>query len=199
MAILSVANCKKLAQYQYKGTCNSPVYNHGLTHIANYFITLTPTWIAPNTITVSGMLPMSFCLLLALWYDPWMQGNPISWYPLALAAAIFTYQTADNMDGKQARKVGASSGLGMLFDHVCDAINSGMFATWHYCAVVMGSELCYRFLYRTILFTELCRDIGDVHGLSIWMWVDYGVLGHCGVCLLSVLCADVGRILLEGN
>jgi ethanolaminephosphotransferase len=31
----------------------------------------------------------------------------------------------DNMDGKQARKIGASSPLGMLFDHVCDAINSG--------------------------------------------------------------------------
>lgn len=59
----------------------------------------------------------------------------------------YTVQTMDNMDGKQvcirvrspsigcslpvvalvpqARKIGASSPLGMLFDHVCDAINSG--------------------------------------------------------------------------
>lgn len=41
---------------------------------------------------------------------------------------IFTYQTLDNIDGKQARKTGNSTPLGttflylgMLFDHGCDA------------------------------------------------------------------------------
>jgi len=29
------------------------------------------------------------------------------------------------MDGKQARKTGNSSPLGMLFDHGCDAITTG--------------------------------------------------------------------------
>ena len=32
----------------------------------------------------------------------------------------------DNMDGKQARRMGTSSALGLLFDHGCDAINAGL-------------------------------------------------------------------------
>lgn len=36
------------------------------------------------------------------------------------AFAILCYQILDNVDGKQARKTGSSSPLGMLFDHGCD-------------------------------------------------------------------------------
>ena len=39
------------------------------------------------------------------------------------------------MDGKQARRTGSSSALGMLFDHGCDAINAGL------SAIPMGSAL----------------------------------------------------------
>lgn len=38
--------------------------------------------------------------------------------------AMLIYQTLDNMDGKQARRTGSGSALGLLFDHGCDAINS---------------------------------------------------------------------------
>jgi len=34
---------------------------------------------------------------------------------------VFTYQNLDNVDGKQARRTGNSTPLGMLFDHGCDA------------------------------------------------------------------------------
>ena len=34
----------------------------------------------------------------------------------------------DNMDGKQARRTGSSSPLGMLFDHGCDALTTFLFA-----------------------------------------------------------------------
>ena len=37
---------------------------------------------------------------------------------------IFIYQTMDNMDGKQARKTGSSSPLGMVVDHGFDAVNT---------------------------------------------------------------------------
>jgi len=37
----------------------------------------------------------------------------------------------DNADGKQARKIGAASPLGMLFDHGCDSLQTGIFIiTW---------------------------------------------------------------------
>jgi ethanolaminephosphotransferase len=38
--------------------------------------------------------------------------------------SMLLYQTFDNMDGKQARRTGSTSALGLLFDHGCDAINS---------------------------------------------------------------------------
>lgn len=43
----------------------------------------------------------------------------------------FLYICLDNADGKQARKLGASSPLGMLFDHGCDSLSTGLFIiTW---------------------------------------------------------------------
>ncbi|GMF65341.1 unnamed protein product [Phytophthora lilii] len=38
------------------------------------------------------------------------------------ALGLFFYQTMDALDGKQARRTGASSPLGQLFDHGCDAV-----------------------------------------------------------------------------
>jgi ethanolaminephosphotransferase len=32
----------------------------------------------------------------------------------------------DNSDGKQARKIKASSPLGLMFDHGCDMLNTGI-------------------------------------------------------------------------
>ena len=40
---------------------------------------------------------------------------------LTCAFCFWVYQTMDAMDGKQARRTGASSPLGQLFDHGCDA------------------------------------------------------------------------------
>ena len=37
----------------------------------------------------------------------------------------FIYRMLDEMDGKQARKTGNSSPLGLLFDHGCDAFSIG--------------------------------------------------------------------------
>jgi len=37
---------------------------------------------------------------------------------------LLVYQLMDNMDGKQARRTGSSSPLGLLFDHGCDALNA---------------------------------------------------------------------------
>ena len=43
-------------------------------------------------------------------------------YIYATVFGAFTYQTLDAIDGKQARRTGAASPLGQLFDHGCDAV-----------------------------------------------------------------------------
>jgi ethanolaminephosphotransferase len=45
-----------------------------------------------------------------------------NWVLYLYGFAVFTYQMMDNLDGKQARKIGNSTPLGMLMDHGCDAL-----------------------------------------------------------------------------
>merc|ERR1719410_1185267 len=55
---------------------------------------------------------------------------------------MLIYQTLDNMDGKQARRTGSSSALGLLFDHGCDAFNSMLGSANWLCAMgVKPTEL----------------------------------------------------------
>lgn len=54
------------------------------------------------------------------------------------------YQTLDNMDGKQARRTGSSSPLGLLFDHGIDALNIvlGAFNSMAMLQVGHSREMC---------------------------------------------------------
>jgi len=46
-----------------------------------------------------------------------------NWVFYFIGCFHFIYFHLDNMDGKQARKTGNSSALGLIFDHGCDAIS----------------------------------------------------------------------------
>ena len=48
-------------------------------------------------------------------------------------------QTLDNLDGKQARRTGSSSPLGLLFDHGCDAFNTTLGAVNQACTMQCGA------------------------------------------------------------
>ena len=41
---------------------------------------------------------------------------------LLFGFSVFLYQTLDNLDGKQARRIKNSTPLGMMMDHGCDAL-----------------------------------------------------------------------------
>jgi|MDSW01.3.fsa_nt_gb ethanolaminephosphotransferase len=131
---LSPAASEALPKFQYNGTDLSPIYKHILSPMAQYFVDhWTPTWVAPNAITLFGLVWMLVSYGLLWYYYPNMdegapggdsESAPPLW-PFAFASvAILIYQTLDNMDGKQSRKTGSSSPLGLLFDHGIDSINS---------------------------------------------------------------------------
>ena len=48
------------------------------------------------------------------------------WFYFLQAVSYFMYRMLDEMDGKQARRTGNSSPLGLLFDHGCDAFSTGI-------------------------------------------------------------------------
>ena len=85
-------------------------------------VKMLPMWLAPNLVTLLSfafnVLPH---LLIICLYGNDMEGPIDSWVAVMLGLAYFFYTTLDNMDGKQARRIGAGSPMGMLFDHGLDA------------------------------------------------------------------------------
>lgn len=55
------------------------------------------------------------------------EGDVPAWFCYMEAACYLIYRVLDEMDGKQARKTGNSSPLGLLFDHGCDSITASLF------------------------------------------------------------------------
>jgi len=55
-----------------------------------------------------------------------------NWMIFVIGVTFFLYRLLDEMDGKQARKTGNSSPLGLLFDHGCDSWTIS-FLSWMFC------------------------------------------------------------------
>jgi ethanolaminephosphotransferase len=149
---LNASAREALPHYQYKGTDNSLLYKYVLSPLAGVCVEhLTPKTIAPNTITLIGLVFMVASYSLFWYYVPSLDISSSSeqaededdnvvprWIFLVHGLCMLIYQTLDNMDGKQARRTGSSSPLGLLFDHGCDAINSVFgSANW-----IIGMGLC---------------------------------------------------------
>lgn len=127
---------KRLPEYKYQGEDQSPLYKYVLSPFASWCVdNLTPEWVAPNSITLFGLAWMVLSYLVIWFWCPGLyeantdiETSTINSVPgvifLLNGCAMLIYQTLDNMDGKQARKTGNGSALGLLFDHGCDAMNS---------------------------------------------------------------------------
>ncbi|KAJ2961355.1 hypothetical protein NQZ79_g3358 [Umbelopsis isabellina] len=112
-----------LSKYKYSGTDKSLLSRYVLTPYWNRLVKLFPLWVAPNLITMSGLLCVMTNLATLLYYRPDLGTCP-NWVYYSFAAGLFIYQSLDAIDGKQARRTGSSGPLGELFDHGCDALNT---------------------------------------------------------------------------
>jgi phosphatidylglycerophosphate synthase len=113
-----------IKEYKYKATNTSLYYHYVSGPFAAWLVDKTPVWVAPNVLTLIGF----FCVLCSyslVWYwCPTFSEEAPSWVWITVACLLFTYRTLDNMDGKQARKIGCGSPLGLSLDHGCDAVTS---------------------------------------------------------------------------
>lgn len=114
---------RALKRYKYVGEDRSLVYKHVLSPLAAALVELVPRWVAPNLITVVGMAFVTASHVVVSLHHPALEGLAPGWVYVMAALCTLVYQTLDNMDGKQARRTGSSSPLGLLFDHGCDALN----------------------------------------------------------------------------
>lgn len=127
---LSQDAIQALKNFRYNGVDHSLIYKHVLSPLAGYLVdNVTPSTVAPNSITLFGFSFMIASFLLIFYHCPTLEycsaeiTSVPSYIFLVNAIALLVYQTLDNMDGKQARKTGSSSPLGLLFDHGLDACN----------------------------------------------------------------------------
>lgn len=90
------------------------------TFIAN---NLLPDWLAPNAMTLGGLIVPLMTLVTIGMLSPAFMGALPAWAIFLGFAALFWYQTIDAVDGKQARRTDNCSPLGQLLDHNLDQIS----------------------------------------------------------------------------
>ena len=86
-----------------------------------------------------------------------MEGVQPAWQFVLSGVTLWAYSTMDNMDGKQARRTGSGSSLGLLFDHGCDAINAGVLSATTFCCALSVSSVPACFPHRLRLATPGMR------------------------------------------
>ncbi|KAH7156546.1 CDP-alcohol phosphatidyltransferase-domain-containing protein [Dactylonectria macrodidyma] len=138
-----------LKTYKYSSVDLSPVSKYILGPFWNAFVELLPLWLAPNMVTLLGFFFILGNIILLEIYMPDLVGPGPSWLYFSFAFGLFMYQTMDNVDGKQARRTGTSSGLGELFDHGIDSLNCTLASLLETAAMGLGTT-------HAGVFTALC-------------------------------------------
>lgn len=130
----------QLRNYKYQSVDKSPLSYYILNPYWTWCAKFMPSWLAPNVITLLGIVGIYANVLLILLYVPLLAGPVPSWLCFSCAAGVFFYQTMDNIDGKQARATGSSSPLGELFDHGIDSLNCCLTGLLQAACMGMGSS-----------------------------------------------------------
>lgn len=127
-----------LKSYKYSSVDKSFLSHYVLSHYWNAFVQLLPLWLAPNMVTLLGFFCVLINILILYIYDPNLDGSGPTWIYYSFAAGVWMYSTMDNVDGKQARRTGTSSGLGELFDHGIDSLNCTLASLLETAAMGLG-------------------------------------------------------------
>lgn len=135
---LSEAQIKNLREHKYSCVGQS-ITERYMQPFWEWAATFMPLWVAPNLITIVGLGFNIVTSLLVIAYSPRANNESVPAHVFILCAAgLFTYQTLDAIDGKQARRTKTSSALGELFDHGCDAVSTVFVMTSLSCSVLLG-------------------------------------------------------------
>ncbi|RMX67167.1 hypothetical protein DD238_002381 [Peronospora effusa] len=130
---------KHILDYRYSGSDASLLYNHVISPLAQWLVNhvLSPR-LAPNAITIGALSLVILSHVIMFWYAPNMVEEAPRWVYMNAGFSLLFYQILDVADGKQARKTGNSSPLGLLFDHGCDALNVVVSACTFASTIMLG-------------------------------------------------------------
>ncbi|KAF4657112.1 phosphotransferase 1 [Perkinsus olseni] len=120
---LSSEDAKEVRAFKFVGEDRSLLYNYVLSPLCEVITQWVPEWVHPNVLTLCGLLCNVISHLIVFWYCPSLTEPCPAWVWALTGIMVLAYQLFDNLDGKQARRLGLSSALGLLVDHGCDGIN----------------------------------------------------------------------------
>ncbi|XP_050089801.1 cholinephosphotransferase 1 isoform X2 [Anopheles aquasalis] len=195
--LLHATQLKKLGDHKYSCT-NVSLMDPFLQPWWCWLVSKVPLWLAPNLITIVGLIINIITTLILIYHSPNGREEPPRWTSALCAAGLFIYQSLDAIDGKQARRTNSSSPLGELFDHGCDSISTvfvalsacisvqlGFYPRWMFFQCFCAMTLFYcahwqTYVSGTLRFGKIdvteaqCTIIGihlisAVFGPSIWM------------------------------
>ncbi|KAM4676643.1 cholinephosphotransferase 1 [Discoglossus pictus] len=135
---LTALQLKRLEEHKYNASGRS-LLEPPMQVYWNWLVQKVPLWLAPNTITIVGLILNVLTTLIVIAYCPTATEEAPGWTFLLCALGLFIYQSLDAIDGKQARRTNSSSPLGELFDHGCDAVSIVFVAVGTTVAVRLGT------------------------------------------------------------
>nr|XP_033774649.1 choline/ethanolaminephosphotransferase 1 isoform X1 [Geotrypetes seraphini]XP_033774650.1 choline/ethanolaminephosphotransferase 1 isoform X1 [Geotrypetes seraphini]XP_033774653.1 choline/ethanolaminephosphotransferase 1 isoform X1 [Geotrypetes seraphini]XP_033774654.1 choline/ethanolaminephosphotransferase 1 isoform X1 [Geotrypetes seraphini]XP_033774655.1 choline/ethanolaminephosphotransferase 1 isoform X1 [Geotrypetes seraphini]XP_033774656.1 choline/ethanolaminephosphotransferase 1 isof len=184
---------KRLEEHRYQSSGRS-LLEPLMQGFWEWLVRRVPTWIAPNLITIVGLLVNITTTLILVYYCPTAREQAPVWVYISCALGLFIYQSLDAIDGKQARRTNSSTPLGELFDHGCDSLSTvfvvlgtciavqlGTNPDWMFFCCFAGMFMFYCAHWQTYVSGTLRFGIVDVTeaGLSVIML--YLVTGALGI------------------
>ncbi|OII71671.1 amino alcohol phosphotransferase [Cryptosporidium ubiquitum] len=117
MSVESEKDPEKYEEYKYVQPMTSPLYNYVISSVCDKIVEFLPKSLSPNSLTIIGLISVStsFIMLISI-------GENAKELFLVSAVLWFLYGIIDNLDGKQARRLGVSSNSGEFMDHAIDSV-----------------------------------------------------------------------------
>jgi ethanolaminephosphotransferase len=212
-----------LSQYKYSGEDNSLIYNYVINPFAKFVCNCLPRTIAPNVLTLLGLLCSAAAYILIAIYIPHFIESAPRWAYFVAAVLVFLYLMLDAMDGTQARRTNMASPMGELFDHLCDSLSLTLCVLLTSATMRLGAHESFFFLlmffipfytshwdnYNTgtllmgkvggptdllVLLTGVLVLTG-ITGSHIWLYT-FSILGHAfAVNRIAVIVVALGSII----
>lgn len=186
---------EKLKLYKYAGGDAGLLYIYFYNPVSRRLVEYLPDTLAPNVITLVGFL-FNLVPFLYLFSNYGIDfSTPVPTYFCYINAACYLiYRMLDEMDGKQARRTGNSSPLGLLFDHGCDAFTCGLLSLMFAKITLVGEGIMpfvtvvmsqTPFFFATLeeyytgaLFLPVGNGVTDGSGFLIAINILTGYFGH---------------------
>lgn len=218
--ILNNKQLKCLGAHKYSCESNS-ILDSYFQPWWNFLTQCLPLWLAPNLITLAGLVVNILTSLILFWYSPDGLSYVPRWASFLCALGIFIYQSLDAVDGKQARRTQSSSPLGELFDHGCDSIstvfvaiaacisvNMGEYPNWMFyqcfCAICLfycahwQTYVCGTLKFGKVDVTEaqvtiICMHLGTaLFGVQFWQYTLFHKFEtRFIIALMTIVCCSI--------